>query len=276
MRMVDGARSSRELVSMWVRVDGMRMHARVSCDSLPASAPTIVLVHGIAVSHRYLLPLAERLAPHARVYLPDLPGYGRSDKPPLSSLSVPSLSDALVAWMDAVGLERPHMLGNSFGCQVLADLAVKHPERVRRLVLQGPSIDPRARSVSRQVGRWLVSGLFERKSEVGVLLRDFLDLGPRRLAGMVRIGLRDQIEAKLPHIAAPTLVIRGSRDAIVPQRWAEEATRLLPHGRLVVVEGAAHTINYSQPERLRDIVLQFLVDESRSTPASTPSRSPVA
>jgi len=237
------------------------MHAFASAEVRPPSAPTVVLVHGVAVSSRYLVPLANRLAPHIRVYVPDLPGYGLSDCPPGRDLTVAELADALLAWMDRVGLQRPHLFGNSFGCQVIADLAARHPDRVNRLVLQGPTMDPHARSAWRQVLRWLAVTPFERYSEGLVLLRHLWDLGPRRAADMVRIGLHDPIEHKLRQIAATTLVVRGTRDAIVPQRWAEEAARLLQNGRLAVIDRAAHTINYSQPDRLAQLVVPFLTGD---------------
>jgi pimeloyl-ACP methyl ester carboxylesterase len=218
------------------------------------------------------VPLAEHLAPHARVYVPDLPGYGLSDRPRGPDLTVTELADALLAWMDRIGLERPHLVGNSFGCQVIADLAARHPDRVGRLVLQGPTMDPHARSAWRQVLRWLAVTPFERYSEGVILLRDIWDLGPRRAVTMMRMALRDPIEQKLSRIVAPTLVVRGTRDAIVPQRWAEEAARLLPNGRLVVVERAAHTINYSQPARLTDVVLPFLAGDD---PTDGPARAGV-
>jgi pimeloyl-ACP methyl ester carboxylesterase len=228
----------------------------------------------VAVSARYLVPLAEHLAPRARVYVPDLPGYGLSDRP-AHDLTVPELADTLVTWMDRIGLERPHLLGNSFGCQVIADLAARYPDRVDRLVLQGPTMDPQARSFWRQGLRWLAVAPLERPSEMLVLLRDLWDLGPRRAMAMIEIALADEIEKKLTRIVAPTLVVRGSRDAIVPQRWAEEATRLLPNGRLVVVEGAAHTINYSQPAWLTEVIWPFLTgghQDDGSEPTSTGSR----
>jgi 2-hydroxy-6-oxonona-2,4-dienedioate hydrolase len=247
------------LVSTWAPVQGLRVHALVSVNELPSDAPTVVLVHGVAVSSRYLMPFAERLAPHARVYVPDLPGYGRSDRPPEGDLTVPELADVVLAWMDRVGLERPHLFGNSFGCQVIADLAARHPDRVGRLVLQGPTMDPHARSAWQQALRWLAVTPFERCSEGPVLLRDLWDVGLRRAINMIRMALHDPIEQKLRRIRAPTLVVRGTRDAIVPQRWAEEAARLLPHGQLIVIERAAHTINYSQPSWLVDAVWPFLV-----------------
>jgi pimeloyl-ACP methyl ester carboxylesterase len=57
-------------------------------------------------------------------------------------------------------------------------------------------------------------------------------------------------------------VVRGTRDAIVPQHWAEEAAGLVPNGRLVVIERAAHTTNYSHPAWLADVVWPFLAEAS--------------
>jgi 2-hydroxy-6-oxonona-2,4-dienedioate hydrolase len=71
-------------------------------------------------------------------------------------------------------------------------------------------------------------------------------------------ALRDRIELNLPRVMAPTLVVRGARDPIVPGRWAEQATALLPRGRLVVVADAAHTMNYTSPEALARVTLEFL------------------
>ena len=248
------------LTSVWAPVQGLRVHALVSTDALPLGAPTVVLVHGVAVSRRYLVPLAERLAPYARVYVPDLPGYGESDRPPGGDFTVPELADALLTWMDRMGLARPHLLGNSFGCQVIADLAARYPDRVGRLVLQGPTMDPQARTAWQQVLRWLAVTPFERYGEGLVLLRDLWDLGPRRAVNMIHISLNDPIEQKLLRILAATLVVRGARDALVPQRWAAEATRLLRNGRLVTIERAAHTINYSQPAWLAQVVVPFLTE----------------
>ena len=144
------------LISTWTPVRGLRLHALTSA-AAPPDAPTVVLVHGVAVSSRYLVPLAEALAPRARVFVPDLPGYGRSDRPAGRDLTVPELADALLDWLDRVGLDRPHLLGNSFGCQVIADLAARHPDRVDRIVLQGPTFDP-GRPVGLEAGAPLAGG----------------------------------------------------------------------------------------------------------------------
>jgi 2-hydroxy-6-oxonona-2,4-dienedioate hydrolase len=245
------------LESRWAVADRLLMHARVSDDPAPAAGPAVVLVHGLVVSGRYMIPTAQKLAPHHGVYVPDLPGFGRSEKPP-SALDVAGLSDSLAAWMEAVGLGSAVLVGNSVGCQVVADLALRRPERVRRAVLQGPTMDPEARTALRQAARLALDGPREPVSLLPIMLLDYLSAGLRRSLATFRYALEDRIEDKLPHLRVPTLVVRGERDPIVPQRWAERAARLLPEGRLVVVPGAAHTMNYAAPSELARVVRSFL------------------
>lgn len=90
------------------------------------------------------------------------------------------------------------------------------------------------------------------------MLLDYLSAGLGRSLATFRYALEDPIEEKLPRVRVPTLVVRGDRDPIVPQRWAERAARLLPEGRLVVVPGAAHTMNYAAPSELARVVRKFV------------------
>ena len=178
-------------------------------------------------------------------------------------LNVSELADALAAWMGVTGLGPVPLIGNSFGCQIVAEFAVRHPDRIERAVLLGPTVDPRARSALPQVVRWLRDVPREPRSLGPVIARDLLDMGLHRALCTYRYMLQDCMEAKLPHIRVPTLVVRGTRDPTVPQRWAEEAARLLPLGRLVVIPGAAHTLNYNSPLEVVRVVRPFLGDHSR-------------
>jgi 2-hydroxy-6-oxonona-2,4-dienedioate hydrolase len=245
-------------VDSWTTVGGLPRFARVSTAPLPTDAPTVVMVHGLIVSGRYMLPTARRLARHARVYIPDLPGYGHSAKPS-HVLPVPELADALAEWMGAVALARAVMLGNSFGCQIVVDLAARYPERVERCVLVGPTTDPQARTAHQQIGHWLINLPGEPLPLAFVVARDIWDMGARRAVTTFRHMLSDDVAAKLPQVQAPTLVVRGGRDTSVPQRWAEEAARLLPHARLVVIPGAAHTLNYNSPKKLLRVIVPFIL-----------------
>jgi pimeloyl-ACP methyl ester carboxylesterase len=77
-----------------------------------------------------------------------------------------------------------------------------------------------------------------------------VDACPRWVSLTVQICSADAIEEKLPLIEVLTLIVRGSRDSMVPQAWAEEVTALLPQGQLAIMPGAGHAINYSAPLEL--------------------------
>ncbi len=242
------------LASDWLDLDGVRFHARTAPR---AGAPAVVLVHGIGVSSRYMVPLAEALATFASVHALDLPGFGRSTKP-RRTLTTSELGRALSAWLERAGVETPVVVGNSFGCQVAVELAVREPARLRGVVLVGPTVDPAARNAARQIARWVASGLVERPSLLLVLGRDYLDAGPARIWRTFEESLGDPIAEKLRRVAVPALVVRGSRDPIVPARWAERAAALLPRGRLAVVPGGGHALNYSRPRDLARLVRAFV------------------
>jgi 2-hydroxy-6-oxonona-2,4-dienedioate hydrolase len=237
------------LRSDWSEVGGLAIHARASAWPVAPDAPVAVLVHGYVVSSAYMVPTARRLRPGWRVLAPDLPGFGASDHP-ARPYDVPELAGALAGWMRRQRLERVTLLGNSLGCQVVVDLAVRYPELVGELVLVGPTVDPAARSVTAQLGRLLRDSPRERPSLLALHARDWLRAGPAGILATIRHAVADRVEQKLPRVAAPTLVVVGARDPLVPRPWAERATGLLPRGRLVVVPGAPHALNYSAPDAL--------------------------
>lgn len=239
-----------------VRVGEHEIFMRLS-DGPAASGPPVVLVHGYVISSRYMVPTAERLAPFHPVYAPDLPGFGESGRP-RRVLDIPGLADVLLRWMDAMGFERPVLVGNSMGCQVLVDLASRHPGRVGGLVLVGPSVDPAGRSMPAQILRLMIDALRERPSLIFLFLRDFWKTGLPRAWRTARYVLADRVEDKMPRVQAPTLVVRGSRDPLVPLSWAEEITRRLSRDRLVVIPGGPHGLNYSRPAELVREIRRFL------------------
>lgn len=241
----------------WVQVANCSLHYRVPHSQLPRNHPAIVMVHGLVVSSRYLLPTAERLATSYRVYIPDLPGFGKSE-PPDHFQNLDEMADTLAAWMQSINLPRAVLLGNSLGCQIIARFAVRHPAMLHAAILLDPTMDKHARTAHQQIGRWLINIIFEPSSLYPLVLRDFLDSGIRRFLATFRYGLQDAIETFLPHISVPTLVVRGSRDTIVPQAWTEYVTQLLPRGTLVVLEDAAHDVNYNAPEKLVKVIRHFL------------------
>lgn len=249
--------------STWTRVNGLLLHAKVATRA-PASAGTkqLVLVHGLGLSHRYMMPVAERLAPDFDVFVPDLPGFGDSAHP-RRVLDLPQLADGLLAWMDVAGLGRISLLGNSQGCQVIAHLAARHPGRVTRCVLQGPTTPPNERTWLRQFIRWRQNDRYNPPDLGPPTWSDYRRAGYGRVLRTFRLELLDRLEDQLPRVAAPTLVVRGQHDPICREPWAEEVARLLPDGRLVLIPGVAHTLVYTAPEQLAAVTRQFLCDGQR-------------
>jgi pimeloyl-ACP methyl ester carboxylesterase len=247
------------------------MHAWRSTDLGPSEAPPAVLVHGLGMSSRYMLPLARRLAGDVVVYAIDLPGAGRSDRPP-NPFTVRQTADLLAGWAQARGLDRACFIGNSLGCEVLVDLALHHSERVISMVLQGPTADPKYLSPLQHIGRFVLTGIFEQWSLGWIAISDYMKLGVARFNWTFRDMIANRIEHKLPKVTTPTLVVWGTRDYIVPRRSVERVAELLPNGRLVVVPGAAHGMNYSHPGLLAEAIIGFWrIESGRDKPADAKS-----
>lgn len=239
-----------------LEVGRWRMHHRVSGNAGEEGAPAFVLVHGLIVSGRYMMPLAVRLAATHRVLVPDLPGSGASEKP-RRPLPVAGLAEALAGYLAAVGLERVVLVANSFGCQVAARAMAAGAGPVERMVLVGPTMDAAARTAPRQVVRLVASMPREPWEYPALLAGDLARVGVPRAIRAFRLALADRIEEALPRVAVPTLVVRGERDPIVPRRWGEEAAALLPDGRLTEIAGGGHALNYGRAHELAAQVRAF-------------------
>jgi pimeloyl-ACP methyl ester carboxylesterase len=234
----------------WLDVAGRPLYAWRAAGA--PGAPAVVLVHGLGVSGRYMTPLADALAGDARLLVPDLPGFGRSPAPP-GPLDTAGLADAVVDAMTAAGLERATLVGNSYGCQIAVEAAGRHPERIESVVLVGPTLDPEARSVLRQLGRLALAAFVEPPSLTALALADYVRCGPRRVVATIRHALAHDMASALAAVRVPALVVRGGRDPIVPRRWAERAARLA-RARLVEIPGGGHALNYDAPRRLARVV----------------------
>ena len=243
------------LESRFDHVGGVTVHTRVGGDG-----PPVVLLHGYGVSGRYLVPLARVLAVDCATYVPDLPGHGRSDRP-RHAPGVGEYTDALHAWLDELGLERPAFVANSMGCQIVTELAVRAPDRVGPMVLSGPTVDPARRGGRSQIFAGLRETAREPVSLVAFAARDGVGHDLRQLRAAARSALEDRMEERLPLIGQPTVVVHGERDAFVSRQWAEEVATLLPRGRLVVVRGEPHAVPFTKPDVVAGLVRELIAEE---------------
>ena len=204
-----------------------------------------------------MIPTLRALGGHVRAAAPDLPGFGRSDTP-RRALRIPELSAALTDWMDEAGLASAVLLGNSMGCQIAVDLAVRHPPRVERAVLVGPTMEPAIRTPGRALWRLARDTFRESPSQPFLVAYDYAVFGPVRFWHTYQAAVAAPIEAQLPAMRAPALFVRGAHDPIATQPWVEALARITPHAQVATVPGAAHTVNYMAAEQLARLVLDFM------------------
>jgi pimeloyl-ACP methyl ester carboxylesterase len=235
-----------------VTVAGYRVHYE---SEGPADGATVVLVHGLGGRAEDWRDLAPLLASAGfRVYLPDLVGYGRSEKPPGFSYSIRDEADIVLGFLDAVGLKQVDLGGWSMGGGIAQHVAFRHPERVRRLMLfdsagiyQLPTWDvglftPRTTAELDQLDVLLMPNP---PSLPGFVARDILRVSNHR-AWIIHRALatmltgQDKTDSILPQLKMPVLIVWGELDKITPLGQGETMHKLLPQSELDVIPGCGH------------------------------------
>lgn len=243
--------------SDWTNVNGLRIQFFAARNPAHAEKTPIVLIHGLAISNRYLVPAIGELARHRPVFAPNLPGSGESAKPK-RALNIAELADALADWMKAVGIRRAVLIGHSLGSQIVAEFAANQKEMVEKLILAAPTFETGKRGALRQFWRLLIDAPREPFSLIRIAISDYLKFGIRRGISTIKYGLRDKIEDKLPRIKAPTLILRGELDAVMSKSWVEEMAELLPNGKSLTISGGTHGVVYQSHKQFAEAVLKFI------------------
>lgn len=238
--------------SRWITVDGIRVHYYAQG---PAGGPPIVLVHGLgghAEDWRNLTPFLRRAG--FRIYTPDLPGYGRSQKPKNFSYSVQDEANVVVDFMSALGLKQVDLGGHSMGGWIVQLVAFEHPDRVKRLMLfdsaglydrptwntdlfvpttaaQLDQLDALLMPHPPEVPAFIANDILRTARENGWIIRRAMD---SMLTG------KDVTDAMLPKLKMPVLIVWGAQDQITPLRDGEKMHQLIPQSQLDVVPGCGH------------------------------------
>jgi 3-oxoadipate enol-lactonase len=263
-----------------VRVNGINIYYRVRGKGEP-----LILIMGLGGECGDWFLQARVLKKYYRIITFDNRGVGKSDKP-LEPYTVKTMADDTVGLMDYLGIDKAHILGVSLGGMIAQEVAINYPERVRKLILVSTNAGRGEKGEhSRELLRAM--GLKEDFSDADIrnvdMGRVMSSLNSHAFSGgaiklmavpfcWVRAklfdigGLKGQFEAAMTHstldrlhlIKAPTLVIAGTEDEIVPPRSADVLASRIPGARLVKVEGGSHTLVAEKSGRFNREVLDFL------------------
>ena len=237
-------------IGEWMMIDGEQWFARIARGTDP-SLPPVVMVHGLIVSGAYFRPVANAMDPRHTIYVPDLPGIGRTNSP--TSWTLPLWTAHLAGWMDAHQLTGAIVVGNSLGCQIATLLATTRPDLVRSLILIAPTLDPAITTVRQVLWRGIKDIPHERPSIWTVWIPDFFKTGIRHSLAMMREMFRDD-QGRLGDVTQSALVIGGELDPIVTPNWVREMAFRIPRGEAIIVPGAPHALNYSSPHHLVEAI----------------------
>jgi len=246
--------------------------------------PPLLLIMGLALSSRAWDRLPELMARRFHVLLFDNRGTGRSARVGVA-YRMASLADDAAAVIEAAGFRSAHVFGISMGGMIAQELALRHPERVRSLALgctiaswrksKAPSLRTQLDLLLLNLGfvtpgrvaRVLVSAEWHEKNPSGAL--DWIKRAERTAlryaTAQVLAIARHHTLPRLSRIRAPTLVITGSADRLVPPANSELLARSIPDARLLVLPGAGHCFPLEREgETVRALEEHFFSCEARA------------
>jgi pimeloyl-ACP methyl ester carboxylesterase len=261
-----------------VAVDGLTINYEVQGEGEP-----LLLIHYTSADHASWAFQLPAYTEHFSCIALDLPGAGESDKPP-GPYSTEEQADQVAAFLGAIGIERAHVVGMSFGAAVGMHLAARHPGRVRSLSLHGawPASDEYLKIVVEQwrtlastlptVADVVIQGIFpwcftpemyaERPEFVETLVEFVRDRPAQPVdAFMAQTDavLAHDASAALGQIAVPTLITFGAHDVVCSTRFAEPLKSGIAGSELVVFEHLSHAGLHEDPETFNTSTLDFLL-----------------
>lgn len=251
-------------------VDGVRVHVR---DDGPRAVPALIMLHGLGASLHTWEAWANVLSSDFRVIRLDLPGSGLSSPDPAQDYSDDRSLSVLLALMDQLSVPRATIIGNSMGGRLAWMFAARHPHRVDKLVLispdgfaspgfayDKPAEVPAVLGLMRYVlpRAALRANLAPAYADPGKLTEPVVDRyydlmrapGAREalLQRMRQTVLRDPVP-QLRQITAPTLLLWGTKDAMIPIANGEDYLQAIPDATRARLEGMGHTPQEEDPQR---------------------------
>jgi 3-oxoadipate enol-lactonase len=264
-----------------VRTNGQDLYYEIHGDG-----PPLVMVMGIGYdSSLWTLQQVPVLSTRFRVVLLDNRDAGRSSRAD-GPYSIADMADDVAGLLDALGIHAAHLLGLSMGSMIGMEFALRHADRLDRLVLAGPGAaparslidpisiwswvkanDPGAEVFGAQQFTWLFSSAFLRNQQsvletIAMLASNPNPLDPEAYDRQAQAYLQFDALDRLGGIAAPTMVIVGEQDLLTPPWVAREVADGIPGARFEIVtgDGSSHVVPLERPGDFNQLVLDFLAE----------------
>jgi pimeloyl-ACP methyl ester carboxylesterase len=235
-------KSNLSVESLWLNVDGRRAHYLKAGRGQP-----VILLHGGASDCRDWLPTMESLSDRFTFYAPDLIGFGHSDRDE-NGYYLGDFSDFVLGFIEELKIDKPSLVGHSFGARVCLDVALKNPGKISRLVLTDASGFAKI--------SWLGNALFAFFSGLRRVLRQRQPF-PKFLAkeGEDYNRVADDV---LKGIKTPVLLVWKRFDPYLPVAIARRTAKVIPGAKLVVMPGFGHAPNKQDREEFNRLLVTFL------------------
>jgi pimeloyl-ACP methyl ester carboxylesterase len=234
----------REMLLRYTDVPEGRIRSRVLGEPVDG-VPPVLVIQGMTVSD-YLLPACACLAAWTQAHLLDLPGYAGSGEP-TRWLDVRGYAEAVVHWLRETGAPRLVVVGHSSGTQVAAWTGVLAPDAVAAVGLASPTIDPHVRSLPRLLYHWRLDARSPSPGLEESHKPEWKRAGPRGVAHLVRVHLRDALEEQVAALPTPYVALRAEGDRLSTDRWMDDLAALSDSGEWVRVPGA-HAFVWQHPD----------------------------
>jgi pimeloyl-ACP methyl ester carboxylesterase len=242
------------------------------------NGPPVVLLHGFVGDSREWHTQLDGLSDEFTVVAWDAPGSGRSADPP-ASFRIGDYADCLAGFVAALGLERSHVVGLSFGGALALELYGRHPATVRTLILASAYagwpgslppdvVEERLQMCLRSAAlppadfvRTMLPSMFSEHASAEIV-HGFTEImgefHPAGFEAMVRSLAEADLRGVLPRVDVDALLLHGDHDVRAPLTVAEDPHAAIPTSRLVVIPGAGHVCNFEAGDRFNAEVRMFL------------------
>ncbi|MBT2501540.1 alpha/beta fold hydrolase [Curtobacterium sp. ISL-83] len=240
-----------------IRIDGLPVRLRTLAPAgrvRDTLAPTVVLVHGIGMSHLSFTRTQRALARTHRTITVDLPGFGGL---PAAGrrLSVEELARVVVGALRAKGIVDCVLVGQSMGTQVVTEAALRQPDLVAAVVLIGPVTNDRRPTLVQQAVDLMRDMVVEGPRMNAIVLFDYAR-SFRQYVHELRPMVRYPTRQAVARLQVPVLVVRGTLDPIARPDWARRLVAAAARGALVELPGAHHVQEHS-PVAFAEVVDEF-------------------